>query len=39
LTLKRSPLIAKLVWFAKPSVFDLEVRKIDLIAKSKTSGG
>ena len=29
----------KPICFAKPSVFNLEVRKMALIAKSKTSGG
>jgi hypothetical protein len=29
----------KLICFAKPSVFNLEVRKMALIAKCKTSGG
>jgi hypothetical protein len=28
----------KPIYFAKPSGFDLEVRKMALIAKSKTSG-
>jgi hypothetical protein len=29
----------KLICFAKPRVFSLEVRKMSLVAKFKTSGG
>jgi hypothetical protein len=31
--------VLKLICFEKPRVFNLEVRKMALIAKSKTSGG